>query len=67
MPKVATVARAELLTFLRPRHRGIYVSTRGDGRPQPSPVSCGVDPQGRIVIATDPHRAKQAIPGATRR
>jgi PPOX class probable F420-dependent enzyme len=61
MPKVATadtVARDELLDFLRPRHKGIYVATRGDGRPQLSPVSCGVDPQGRIVVSTYPQRAK---------
>jgi PPOX class probable F420-dependent enzyme len=61
MPKVATartVSREELLDFLGPRHKGIYVATRGDGRPQLSPVACGVDPQGRIVISTYPRRAK---------
>ena len=61
MPKVATVdtvSRDELLDFLRPRHQGIYVATRGDGRPQLSPVSCGVDPEGRIVVSTYPRRAK---------
>jgi len=48
MPKVATVdtvSRDELLDFLRPGP-GIYVATRGDGRPQLSPVSAGVDPEG---------------------
>lgn len=57
MPKVATaetVARDELLDFLRPRHKGIYAATRGDGRRQLSPVSCGVDPQARIVVSTCP-------------
>ena len=61
MPKVATVdtvSRDELLGFLRPRHKGIYAATRGDGRPQLSPVSCGVDPEGRIVVSTYPRRAK---------
>src|SRR5664279_4740461 len=61
MPNVATVetvALKELLDFLRPRHKGIYVATRGDGRPQLSPVSCGVDPEGRIVVSTYPRRAK---------
>jgi PPOX class probable F420-dependent enzyme len=53
-----TVSRDELLEFLRPRHKGIYVTTRGDGRPQLSPVSCGVDPEGRIVVSTYPQRAK---------
>jgi len=61
MPTVATaatVSREELLDFLRPRHKGIYAATRGDGRTQLSPVSCGVDPQGRIVVSTYPQRAK---------
>ena len=61
MSNVATaqpVSRDELLDFLRPRHQGIYVANRGDGRPQLSPVSCGVDPQGRIVVSTYPQRAK---------
>jgi PPOX class probable F420-dependent enzyme len=53
-----TVDRDELLEFLRPRHRGMLATTRRDGRPQLSPVSCGVDPDGRIVIATYPRRAK---------
>jgi len=52
------VTRDELLAFLGSRHQGIYVCTRGDGRPQLSPVSCGVDPQGRIVVSTYPQRAK---------
>lgn len=63
MAKVATadtVSREELLEFLRPRHQGIYAATRSDGRVQLSPVSCGVDPEGRIVIATYPQRAKTA-------
>ena len=61
MPNVATadtVSREELLDFLRPRHNGIYVATRGDGRPQLSPVSRGIDPEGRIVVSTYPQRAK---------
>ncbi len=52
------VSLAELLEFVRPRHHAILVTTRGDGRPQLSPVSAGVDPQGRIVISTYPQRAK---------
>jgi PPOX class probable F420-dependent enzyme len=61
MPKVATtktVSLEELLAFVRPLHKGIYVATRADGRPQLSPVSCGVDPAGRIVVSTYPQRAK---------
>lgn len=64
MPKtIATnkkVSRDELLEFIRPRHHAIVITTRKDGRPQASPVTCGVDEQGRIVIATYPERAKTA-------
>lgn len=52
------VERDELLDFVRPRHRGILATARRDGRPQMSPVAMGVDPEGRIVIATYPERAK---------
>jgi PPOX class probable F420-dependent enzyme len=48
----------ELLDFVRPRHHAIVITTRQDGRPQASPVTCGVDDEGRIVIATYPERAK---------
>ena len=48
----------ELLDFVRPRHHAIVITTRQDGRPQASPVTCGVDEAGRIVIATYPERAK---------
>ena len=48
----------ELLDFARPRHRLLLVTSRRDGRPQISPVSGGVDLQGRIVISTYPARAK---------
>lgn len=61
MPKIATntrVTRAELLDFVRPRHRLVLVTHRADGSPQVSPVSGGVDDRGRIVISTYPDRAK---------
>jgi PPOX class probable F420-dependent enzyme len=48
----------ELLDFVRPRHHAIVITTRQDGRPQASPVTCGVDDEGRIVVATYPERAK---------
>ncbi len=48
----------ELLDFVRPRHRMILVTRRKDGSPQLSPVTGGVDEDGRIVIATYPERAK---------
>jgi PPOX class probable F420-dependent enzyme len=59
--KIATndrVDRAALLGFLAERHHGIVITTRADGRPQASPVSCGVDPSGRIVVSTYPERSK---------
>ncbi|MGC4894619.1 PPOX class F420-dependent oxidoreductase [Micromonospora sp. DT31] len=52
------VDRDALIEFLRPRHRVVLMTTRADGRPQSSPVSCGVDAQGRLVISTYPERAK---------
>ncbi|MCI4064549.1 PPOX class F420-dependent oxidoreductase [Micromonospora sp. R77] len=52
------VDRAALIDFLRPRHKVILITTRSDGRPQSSPVSCGVDAEGRLVISTYPERAK---------
>jgi PPOX class probable F420-dependent enzyme len=52
------VERDELLEFLRPRHRGMLATRRRDGSPQLSPVTCGVDPHGRITIATYPQRVK---------
>lgn len=59
--KVATntvVTRNELLAFIRTRHQAIVITARKDGSPQASPVTCGVDAEGRIVIATYPERAK---------
>lgn len=54
------VARDEMLDFVRPRHHLVLITTRSDGRPQASPVSGGVDAEGRIVISTYPERAKVA-------
>lgn len=48
----------ELLDFVRPRHHLLLSTARRDGRPQISPGSGGVDPDGRIVISTYPARAK---------
>ncbi|PKW17816.1 PPOX class F420-dependent oxidoreductase [Saccharopolyspora spinosa] len=52
------VDRDALLEFLRPRHRGLLVTNRSDGGPQMSPLTCGVDDEGRIVVSTYPERAK---------
>ena len=60
-PSVATTTRPsrdELLTFLRERSKAVIMTTRRDGRPQSSPVTCGVDPEGRLVVSTYPERAK---------
>ncbi|MEH0970639.1 PPOX class F420-dependent oxidoreductase [Micromonospora sp. CPCC 205546] len=54
------VDRAELTEFLRPRHRVVLMTTRADGRPQSSPVTAGVDGEGRLVVSTYPGRAKVA-------
>lgn len=48
----------ELLDFVRTRHNLILMTTRSDGTPQMSPVTGGVDAEGRIVISTYPGRAK---------
>ncbi|GAA4678008.1 PPOX class F420-dependent oxidoreductase [Gordonia humi] len=52
------VELAELLDFVRTRHQLILLTSRADGSPQMSPVTGGVDQDGRIVIATYPGRAK---------
>jgi PPOX class probable F420-dependent enzyme len=61
MPKTATADRVDrdaLLDFLRPRHRAVLVTRRGSGAPQLSPVTYGVDAEGRVVVSTYPQRAK---------
>ncbi|MFC0115844.1 PPOX class F420-dependent oxidoreductase [Kibdelosporangium aridum] len=52
------VDRAALIDFLRTRHHTVLVTRRADGSPQMSPVACGIDPEGRVVISTYPGRAK---------
>ncbi|MEY2471458.1 MAG: hypothetical protein QOK28_787 [Actinomycetota bacterium] len=59
--KIATttvVDREALIEFLRPRHRAVLMTTRRDGSPQASPVTAGVDEDGRVVVSTYPARAK---------
>jgi PPOX class probable F420-dependent enzyme len=61
VPNIATnttVDLAGLLDFVRPRHRALLLTTRADGRPQASPLTCGVDSAGRLVMSTYPERAK---------
>jgi PPOX class probable F420-dependent enzyme len=38
--------------FMRVNHRAVLATTRADGRPQLSPVTVGVDEQGRVMIST---------------
>lgn len=42
----------EARAFLREHHRGVLATTRGDRRPQLSPVSGTVDEAGRVVISS---------------
>ncbi|MDQ1294272.1 MAG: hypothetical protein QG608_2155 [Actinomycetota bacterium] len=53
-----TVDRETLVEFLRPRHRAVLITRRSGNRLQSSPVACGVDPEGRLVVSTYPERAK---------
>lgn len=58
--KIATnrrVDRTELEAFVAPRHRGVLLTTRADGRPQSSLVTMGLS-GGEILISSYPERAK---------
>lgn len=61
------VSLDELLEFVRPRHAMVLTTFRADGSLQSSPVTGGVDDQGRIVIASYPQRAKSVNINRTRR
>ncbi|PTR24116.1 PPOX class probable F420-dependent enzyme [Rhodococcus sp. OK519] len=54
------VTREQLLEFIRPRHRMVLITHKRSGGLQISPVTSGVDKEGRIVISTYPQRAKAA-------
>jgi PPOX class probable F420-dependent enzyme len=61
--KVATAEAVDLpalLEFIRPRHKMMLTTFRSDGSLQSSPVTGGVDGQGRVVISSYPQRAKSA-------
>lgn len=61
--KLATadvVPLPELLDFIRPRHRMVLTTFRAGESLHSSPVTGGVDADGRIVVATYPQRAKAA-------
>jgi PPOX class probable F420-dependent enzyme len=42
----------EARDFLRANHRAVLATARADGRPQLSPVTCGLDEAGRVIIST---------------
>ncbi len=52
------VDRERLNEFLADKRKLILVTTRGDGRPQMSPVTGALDPQGRLLVSSYPTRAK---------
>ena len=38
--------------FLRAHHRAVLATSRSDGMPQLSPVTCTVDDEGRVLVST---------------
>ena len=52
------VERPDIESFVRPRHHGVLITSRKDGRPQTSLVTMGLDVEGRVVISSYPERAK---------
>ena len=49
---------SELVDFLRTRHKAVVVTQRADGGPQTSPVTLGIDAEGRLLVSTYPQRSK---------
>lgn len=54
------VSREELQEFLASAHRAVLITLRAGGGLQTSPVTCGIDAAGSVVIASYPQRAKVA-------
>jgi PPOX class probable F420-dependent enzyme len=44
--------------FIAENHHGVLATFRRDGRVQQSPVSAGIDAQGRVIISVTEDRAK---------
>jgi PPOX class probable F420-dependent enzyme len=42
----------DALAFVREQHDAIMLTHRRDGSPQMSPIACGVDADGKIVVST---------------
>ncbi|MBA2638660.1 MAG: PPOX class F420-dependent oxidoreductase [Nocardioidaceae bacterium] len=55
-----SVDREQMLAFVRPRHDFVLLTHRRDGTVQSSPVTGGVDTEGRLVVSSYPERAKTA-------
>ena len=56
MKPIATnrhVDRAELEAFVAPRHRGVLLTARADGRPQSSLVTFGLS-DGELLVSSYP-------------
>jgi len=57
------------IAFIRQNHRGVLATTRADGTPQLSPVTAGVDDEGRVEISSRETAYKvrhlRALPYAT--
>jgi PPOX class probable F420-dependent enzyme len=43
---------SDAVSFLRSNHRGVIATTRADGTTQMSPVTVGVDAEGRAVVSS---------------
>jgi PPOX class probable F420-dependent enzyme len=48
----------EARDFIAENHRGVFATFRRDGRVQQSPVTAGVDDEGRVIISVTEDRAK---------
>ena len=48
----------EARRFARRHHHAVVITSRADGRPQASPVLCGLDGDGRVVVSTREAAAK---------
>ncbi len=49
---------SDKLEFVRENHHAVLVTRRKDGRVQTSPIACGVDDEGHVVISVTEDRAK---------
>ncbi|HSK95752.1 MAG TPA: PPOX class F420-dependent oxidoreductase, partial [Euzebyales bacterium] len=52
------VSREGMLDFARTRHHVVLSTVKRDGGPQLSPVTAGIGPDGRLLVASYPQRAK---------